>query len=277
MITQISFDEKLKLDTKTKYQKAIMRLKELEPTEGYYLAFSGGKDSQCIYHLAKDAGVKFEAHYNVTGIDPPELVYFIRENYPDVICDMYDKSMFKLIENKGLPTRLHRFCCEHLKEHGGEGRRVVTGVRWAESVRRKKNRSTFEIFAKKQKNRRYTDDNDEGRRMTENCIKKGKIIVNPIIDWECSDVWEYIHAKSLKYCLVYDCGYKRLGCIGCPMGGTCGMTKDFERYPKFKKLYLNAIEKFLAGYFERCKLKNKEPFLTTADEWMQWWISGKKT
>ena len=67
-----------------KVQIAIDRLKAFEPKEGYYLAFSGGKDSQCIYHLDKMAGVKFDAHYSVTTVDPPELMRFIREQYPDV-------------------------------------------------------------------------------------------------------------------------------------------------------------------------------------------------
>lgn len=92
---------------KTKLDIAIQRLKSFEPPEGYFLAFSGGKDSQCIYHLAKMAGVKFEAHYHVTSVDPPELIYFIREHYPDVIFDIpHDKdgkriSMWTLIlQNK---------------------------------------------------------------------------------------------------------------------------------------------------------------------------------
>ena len=88
---------------------AINRLKAFEPEEGYYLAFSGGKDSQCIYHLAKEAGVKFDAHYNLTTVDPPELVYFIRNNYPDVIIDKPEMSMWKLIiKNNGPPTRMQK-------------------------------------------------------------------------------------------------------------------------------------------------------------------------
>ena len=39
--------------------------------EGFYLAFSGGKDSQALYHVAKLAGVRFEAHYALTTLDPP--------------------------------------------------------------------------------------------------------------------------------------------------------------------------------------------------------------
>ena len=53
--------------------EAIKRLKTFEPPEGYFLAFSGGKDSQAVYHLAKMAGVKFDAHYSLTTVDPPRL------------------------------------------------------------------------------------------------------------------------------------------------------------------------------------------------------------
>ena len=38
-----------------KVQTAINRLRAFEPADGYYVAFSGGKDSQCIYHLCKRA------------------------------------------------------------------------------------------------------------------------------------------------------------------------------------------------------------------------------
>ena len=197
---------------------AIDRLQAFEPPEGYYLAFSGGKDSQTIYHLAVESGVKFDAHYNITGIDPPELVYFIRSNYPDVERHIYKKSMFQLIEDWGLPTRRRRFCCAELKEHGGEGRLVVTGVRWAESTKRK-SRKPFEVIASKRENSMLFNDNEDERRLFENCIQKGKRVVNPIIDWEDADVWEYLNGRNIEHCILYDRGYTRIGCIGCPMAG----------------------------------------------------------
>ena len=110
---------------------AIKRLRSFEPPEGYFLAFSGGKDSQVIYHLALESGVKFETHYSVTTVDPPELLRFIKKNYPDVIWDRPNKTMWQLIvENAMPPTRRIRYCCRELKEDKGEGRIVVTGIRW---------------------------------------------------------------------------------------------------------------------------------------------------
>jgi len=254
---------------------AIDRLKAFEPEEGYYLAFSGGKDSQCIYHLAVEAGVKFDAHYNITGIDHPELVYFIRQNYSDVIRDMYKTSMWRLIERNGPPTRLKRFCCKELKEHGGEGRICVTGVRWAESVRRKNDRKVLEYMGKTKKQKMLFDDNDEGRRLFENCMQKGKRVVNPIIDWLEEDVWEYLNSRKIEHCRLYDEGYKRLGCIGCPM--STHQEQELKDYPKFYKAYYRAVERFLPAYFERCKAKGKEPFRKTAQEWMDWWIYEPET
>ncbi len=248
---------------------AIDRLRAFEPLEGYYLAFSGGKDSQVIYHLAKEAGVKFDAHYNITGIDPPELIYFMRKNYPDVERHLYEKSMFELIEDRGLPTRLSRFCCDVLKEHGGEDRICITGVRWAESAKRKR-RKPFEILTPKYQDKKLFDDNDEDRRLFENCMQKGKRVVNPIIDWDDSDVWEYLKGRNIEYCKLYDEGHTRLGCIGCPLSSN--QKKELEEYPKFAENYKRAIARFLPKYLERRKEKGQEPFRSTVEDWYKWWI-----
>ena len=135
-----------------KVEIAIKRLKAFEPKEGYYVAFSGGKDSQCVYHLCKMAGVKFDAHYNVTSVDPPELIRFIKKNYQDVVFErQHDKhgkpiTMWSLIPDHGIPpTRIIRYCCEKLKETNGDGRFTVTGVRAAESSNRKRNQGVITV------------------------------------------------------------------------------------------------------------------------------------
>lgn len=128
-----------------KVEIAINRLKAFEPPEGYFLAFSGGKDSVVIKRLAEMAGVKFDAHYSVTSVDPPELVRFVKEQ-KDVSFDIpRDKdgnaiTMWNLIPKKKMPpTRIVRYCCKELKECAGKGRLTVTGIRWAESNNRKTN------------------------------------------------------------------------------------------------------------------------------------------
>ena len=256
-----------------KVKIAIDRLQVFEPPEGYYLAFSGGKDSQCIYHLAKEAGVKFDAHYNHTTVDPPELIYFIRKNYPDVSIDRPKETMWQLIPRKLMPpTRLARFCCKELKEGGGEGRIVVTGVRWAESVRRKQTRGIAEVLGQSRKtNLVLLNDNEQERMMFENCTKKGKRIINPIVDWEDEDVWEYIKSRNIEYCKLYDEGYKRLGCVGCPTSGKDGMLHGFERWPKFKQAYMRAFQRML----DARKVKSLETSWETPEDVFNWWVYGQ--
>lgn len=74
---------------KQKIEHSIELLKKAEklalrydPDEGFFLAFSGGKDSQALYHIVEMAGVKFKAHFSPTTVDPPQLIRFIRRNYP---------------------------------------------------------------------------------------------------------------------------------------------------------------------------------------------------
>ncbi len=210
-------------DLLTKLDIAINRLRAFEPEEGYYVAFSGGKDSQCIYHLCEMAGVKFDAHYNVTSVDPPELIRFIKKNYPDVIWEYpRDKdgnvvTMWNLIPRKQMPpTRLARYCCEWFKESSGKGRVTVTGVRWAESANRANNQVVAVFFGKAKSTKKYADengveykvnkrgsivlndDNDEARRMVEHCFRTQKTLVNPIVDWTEEDVWEFLNGGGVS-------------------------------------------------------------------------------
>ena len=149
-----------------KIDKSIERLRAFEPEEGYYLAFSGGKDSVVCKALLDLSGVKYDAHYRVTSVDPPELVRFIKEKHKDVKRDVprYDDgkpiTMWNLIPRKLMPpTRIVRYCCSSLKENGGDGRMTITGVRWAESTNRKKNQGPVTI-ASKAASRMLTDNSD---------------------------------------------------------------------------------------------------------------------
>jgi phosphoadenosine phosphosulfate reductase len=249
---------------------AIDRLRAFEPEEGYYLAFSGGKDSQCIYHLAVEAGVKFDAHYNLTTVDPPELVKFIKNNYPDVIIDYPKETMWRLIvKKKGPASRMFRYCCKELKEHGGEDRVCVTGVRWAESSKRKNNRGKAEIVGRRKEEVILFDDNQESRRLFETCTQKGKRVINPIIEWLDEDVWEYLNGRNIKHCCLYDEGFERLGCIGCPLSGGSHMEKEFARWPKYKQNYLRAFAKAIKA---RREIGRKCPW-ETPEQMMDWWIN----
>ena len=253
--------------------KAIARIKE---AYGFsqrlglgklYVCFSGGKDSVALYGICRLAfGDSLldccEFHYNVTGIDHPELVYFIRKHFPFVQRDMYGKSMWNLIlENRIPPTRLARYCCRELKERGGEGRFCLTGVRWAESSRRAVNRGILESDG-----RILNADNGDDRRLLEHCIPKRKHICNPIVDWTDEHVWRFITEQDLPYCDLYDKGYDRLGCIGCPMD--THRRQVLDAYPKFRDQYLRTFRKMLEKRHEAglsTEWKNEE-------EVMEWWL-----
>jgi phosphoadenosine phosphosulfate reductase len=230
---------------------AIKRLQTFEPKkEGYYLAFSGGKDSVVIKELANMAGVKYDAHYNFTTIDPPELVKFIKAEYPDVIFNRPKESFFKLVAKKGFPQRQRRWCCELLKEGGGVGRRVVTGVRWAESFKRSK------------------------RKLVEQCYKnRSKKYLNVIIDWLDSDVWEYIKKYNIKYCSLYDEGWKRLGCLFCPASSRRKI--EVERYPKFKKAFIRAFNNLYEN--KKDKWENMASRWESGEAMFDWWINESST
>ena len=162
--------------------------------------------------------------------------------------------MWKLIPQTSIPpTRTVRYCCSVLKESGGGGRYIVTGVRWAESTARKNNRSAHEILgSNKKKNVLMLNmDNDENRRMFESCQLKGKRIVNPIIDWSDDDVWQFCEDAKIPLNPLYREGFHRVGCVGCPMARRAGREAEFARWPKYRQMYINAFNRMIDARKQR--------------------------
>lgn len=170
------------------------------------ICISGGKDSSVITELAVRSGIPCEFQHNHTTADAPETVRFVRSEFKRLEENGYKctvnmpvykgqrVSMWTLIPQKLMPpTRLFRYCCSVLKEKGGAGRFICTGVRWAESVSRKNNRGIYEkLGATRDKSIILANDNDEKRMLFENCRLKAKRVVNPIIDWADGDVYEFL-------------------------------------------------------------------------------------
>lgn len=222
-------------------QHSIDLLREHEPPEGYYLAFSGGKDSIVCYHLCKMAGVKFDAHY-MRAMEPPEVVYFIRQHYPDVQRHLPKKTIWQLIRENGIPPlRTIRYCCRILKEVGGKTRTTIVGIRGEESMTRK------------------------GR--GEYSITKSKIMLSPILSWSTKQVWQFIHDHTLPYPNLYDKGWTRIGCIMCPCAGPKKMRHDIVQYPKIAEAYRRAC------------VRAYDPAVSktwrNGDDMFKWWIAGK--
>jgi phosphoadenosine phosphosulfate reductase len=231
-------------------EQSIAVLQEYEPPEGYWLAFSGGKDSVVIHRLAEMARVKFDAHYSLTTIDPPELVQFIRREYPQVGWRRPDHTFYWHVERRGFPTRLRRWCCEEFKESGGRGRVILTGIRAEESANRAR------------------------RGQVEVCLRHpDKVFVNPIRDWTAAEVWEFIRAQGLPHCSLYDEGWKRIGCTCCPFEHQ--VERSQARWPR---IWANVLRAFCRGW-ARCGEDGFHGFREARRRWaspeacFEWWCS----
>lgn len=253
--------------------------------------YSGGKDSDVMLELFKRSGVPFEVHNSHTTVDAPPTVYHIREKFRELEergikatiempkykgCPV---TMWTLIPQKGTPpSRLMRYCCSVLKETGCANRFIATGVRWDESNARA-GRAEYETIAASKKDKilisdeiMLMNDNSDKRKMTEHCMKKNKMVVNPIIDWTHSAIWEFIRSEKIEYNPLYDYGYSRVGCIGCPMAGK-NRWKEFADFPVYQGAYIKAFDKMLAEL--QSTRKKKPPRWKTGYEIFLWWMEDK--
>ncbi len=234
----------LTFEGRTIDQLAIELIQAYEPPGGYYLGFSGGKDSVVVYDLAKRSGVKFVSAYNVSPIDPPQIREFIKEQYPDVTWEYYAKNFWNVhVPRHGLPTPKVRWCCRIIKENGGTGRVKILGMRAAESNKRK----NYKCFG--------------------NHGERGDWLL-PIVRWSNSDVWQYISEHKLPVCSLYSEGYERLGCVLCPFESRTTTKINLVRFPKIANLWRLAAERYTQ---KRLAANNGFPF-KTGDEYFNWWI-----
>jgi len=248
--------EQLYLETgMNKIETAIALLQAWEPKSGYYLAFSGGKDSVAIYDLAKKAGVKFDAHYCVSPIDPPQVYKFIKANYPDVIWDFHARGFWKIVDKKGLPMRNQRWCCQIIKEAGGENRVVITGNRRAEgNIRRD------QCFVQHSTRKNFN-----------------KTFIRPILDFDNYDIWQYLNNNDLPRLDLYSQGFHRVGCVLCPFSRKVDM--EIEQFPEITKLWRLACDRLVISmknrkYLTKRGLPQKHKF-ETGQELFDWWVQRK--
>lgn len=284
-----------------KVELALKRIKlgalSIEPL---YVCYSGGKDSKVLRRLMEMSGVAHELHYNLTTVDHPSVVREILDD-KNIIVDKQrysngkQKTMWNLIVAKKMPpTRLCRYCCAELKEGGGKGRICITGVRKAESLNRKLNGGEVKIIngVKAQKtmienkiegNFDLTPkggivmnlDNNENRRLVEQCYRTNKTIINPIIDWTDEDIWEFSKVENIQQSGLYkQCGgrYNRLGCIGCPMASLEEKLLAFAEYPKIKQAYINAFDRMVKNYGDKSAKFDWYDGQAVFD----WWLYGNK-
>lgn len=251
---------------------------------GYCVCTSEGKDSRVLGHLFRRAGVKHFYQHSITGIDPPELIYFQRRNFEQYRAQgyltyevMYRKSIWQLMCEKRIPPlRTIRYCCSETKEVRGPFQNnalLSFGVRKAESRKRAKLRNELEIAMPHKKNIIMPFDNHENRREFEFCYRDCEKRINPLAYWTDADIWAYTHDTKLEQCCLYAESFERLGCIGCPLATEKNRRKELTRWPKFKEQYVRTFAKMLQIRKERGdKIFD---YAATAEDWFEWWLNDK--
>lgn len=220
---------------------------------------------------------------NFTSIDPPQVIRFVRTQYPDVVTHAPEKSIFALAVDRGiLPSMRIRWCCADLKETAGAGKVTLIGIRKQESVRRAKRHEVevsnrkfsgsldeFEVWQKEQIEKKEQKlirkmrkegkkvNEDEFSLQTDNevrCINgKDSILISPIFEWTEQDVWYFLNeVVKVPHCELYDQGYKRIGCILCPMSPYKQKVKEMKDFPHVKRGWIKAIKEIRrGGYFTK--------------------------
>lgn len=204
-------------------------LQEGEPVE---VSYSGGKDSDVILQLVKEAGIEYRAIYKNTTIDPPGTVAHARAMGAEVI--MPKESFFEIIARRGFPSRFVRFCCSELKEYKILDC-AVQGIRRCESTKRAKRYQEPELCRTYKKG------------------EKARIYL-PILDWSDDDVAAFIADRGIKcHSLYYDENgnflvERRLGCMGCPLASRKLRLQEFKRHPNLVKAWVRGGQKFLNSH-----------------------------
>lgn len=233
--------------------------------QGYFVAFSGGKDSQVLLWLVQQAKVRYKAYYSVTTNDPLQNVQFIRKHYKEVIFLHPKDNFYTLVEKNGLPLRQMRYCCRVLKESVGAGFATLIGVRREESMRRSKYDFVDVMSRRKEHKERVGGyDLDDMIAVNHQCIKgKDKVLLRPILDFTEKDVWSIINEFHLPKNPCYE-KVGRVGCIFCPFSSRQTIERYCIEYPKVKETLLKSISVFL---------KNKPSIGLSKEEYFDWWLS----
>lgn len=235
-------------------RESIDFLRQHEPPEGYFVGFSGGKDSITSLHLCKLAGVKHQAFYSCTRIDPPEVVRFIKREYPQVTWLFPKMTMWEGIQQNGPPMMMQRWCCKILKKEPSRKNPLkhrIMGIRAEESIRRA-SRPRIDTFL-------------------------GQTTYKAIFNWPEWTVWEFIEALKLPYPEMYDEGFPRIGCIVCPYilsarpGAMHKKQMSIQRWPGPWKAFEHAVKRW---WNSKRAGKSRGPEGETAEAYWKAYLNG---
>lgn len=230
------------LDKKVRQAIKLLQVASMAAGQPLEICYSGGKDSDVILQLAREAGIGYRAIYKNTTIDPPGTIAHCKANGVEIFKPKM--RFLELIKKKGIPTRRARFCCEVLKEYKVLDYNVQ-GVRRAESTSRQKNYKA----------------NEPSKCIYYGSKKNHVEAYYPILNWTDDDVAQFISDRKIQcHPLYYDDNgafhvERRLGCIGCPLKSDRGLA-DFKRYPLMAKAWIEAAKVYLDEH-PNCSTKNK--------------------
>ncbi len=209
--------------------RLLQAIRKSHPDDTIEIAYSGGKDSDVILQLAKEAGINYRAIYKNTTIDPRGTLKHVRDMGVEVLQPK--QSFFQLVEQKGMPSRVRRFCCEQLKEYKVLDVSVM-GVRRAESAKR------AERYKEPTECRYYGSKKIHAE------------AIYPILEWSNNDVREFIQDRGITLAPVYydeNGGLhieRRLGCVGCPLASRKQRLKELKKYPNIVRAYARSLCKY---------------------------------
>lgn len=185
------------LNFKEKVERSLALIKEAYEKygDGLVVANSLGKDSVCVWDLAKRVTPKIRGFIVTTRFKPAETVRFMKETvsrYPEL--KVY-KSDVKI------PANLYEIdpdkCCEMLKVE--PTRRAIEEMNvkcWVTGLRCTEGRTRTDY--------KEVEERD-----------KGLIKLNPILVWKEREVWQYLALYGVKVNPLYAEGYRSLGCAPC--------------------------------------------------------------
>lgn len=196
-----------KLNFQDKVERSLALIKEAYDKygDGLVLANSLGKDSACIWDLAKRVSPKIRGFIVTTRFKPKETVQFMQEavrQYPEL-------KVYK--NNASIPEKLYEKdpdrCCDILKVE--PTRRAIEEMKvtcWITGLRCTEGRTRTDF--------KEVEMRDEGL-----------VKLNPILIWKEREVWQYLALYRVKVNPLYAKGYRSLGCSPC----TKITTDDNER------------------------------------------------
>lgn len=187
------------------------------------IAFSGGKDSLTVLHIALDVNPNFPVVYNNTTVEFPETLQYVRDLQEEWGFDLNVTTckfpFFNAVRERGWASHENRWCCKPYKEEPAfqymlskNCKAEITGTTRTESIYRR-SLSPIKIPRK------------------EPYILR----VNPIYDWNEWEVWRYINENNLRHNPLYDIGYRRIGCWCCPLNGPTHYRRLSKTHPRLFK------------------------------------------